>query len=162
MEIVTLEEINSVRERFSAFTEEEIRRLMKTFEKKQTALLVYIAAVAEREELNEEEYDVLISTSLLIWQTMADKFPDLRKVAVERVEELDNRMFETLESMLKKSDESHEKSIQRMIEAHKQPNLLGTISEMSIDTETAVRDELKGILFFTAKNVLDALVEASS
>ena len=56
-------------------------------------------------------------------------------------------------------DEDQEEFIQQMIETHPQPNLLGTISMMTMEAESGVRDELKGILFFSAKNVLDALID---
>jgi hypothetical protein len=160
VEIITLDEIDSAQKEFEAFSESDIRKLMKAYQKKQTALLVYTAAVAEREELNEEEYDVLISATLLIWQTMRKKFPALRKVKIEQMEELDNRLFQDLESMLGQPDEEQVEFMQKVIETHSQPNLLGKISMMTIETDEAVRDELKGILFFTAKNVLDALIEA--
>src|SRR5262249_53068018 len=127
VEIITQEEIDQVRKEFESFTESDIRKMMKVYQRKQTALLVYTAAVAEREELNEEEYDVLISATMLIWETMRRKFPDLRKVRIERMEELDNLLFQELESLLHKSEQEQEKIVSHTIRSHLQPVLLGTV-----------------------------------
>jgi hypothetical protein len=159
MEIITPAEIEQAQKKFETFTEADIRKLMKTYQRKQTALLVYSAAVAQREELNDDEYDVLVSSTLLIWVCMKKKFPAIKKVPIERLDELDNRMFQELESMLEESDEEQEEFIQKVIERHQQPNLLGAICSMTMEAEANVREELKGILFFTAKNVLDALID---
>jgi hypothetical protein len=159
MKIITPAEIEQAQKKFETFTETDVRKLMKSYEKKQTALLVYSAAVAKREELNDDEYDVLVSATLLIWECMKIKFPGLKKVSIERLDELDNRMFQELESMLEESQDEQEEFIQKIIESHPQPNLLGTICSMTMEAEATVREELKGILFFSAKNVLDALID---
>jgi hypothetical protein len=160
MDIITPDEIAATEAELHSFTESEIRKLMKRYQKKQTALLVYTAAVAEREQLNEEEYDILISSTLLAWQSMERKCPSMKKVPIEKMEELDNRLFDDLQSKVDQSDEENEEYIQEMIFRHAQPNLLGRISELSMESEEPVREELKGILFFAAKNVLDALIDA--
>ena len=159
MKMITPAEIEQAQKKFETFTEGDVRKLMKTYQRKQTALLVYSAAVAQREELNDDEYDVLVSATLLVWECMKNKFPAIKKVPIERLDELDDRMFQQLESMLEKSDDDQEEFIQQLIESHQQPNLLGTICSMTMEAEASVREELKGILFFTAKNVLDALID---
>jgi hypothetical protein len=160
MDIITREEIAVTEAELKSYTESDIRKMMKRYQKKQTALLVYAAAVAEREQLNDEEYDVLISASLLAWQTIALKCPSLKKVRIEKMEELDNRLFEDLSSQINQSAEENEEFIQETIFRHAQPNLLGRISELSMETEDGVREDLRGVIFFAAKNVLDALIDA--
>jgi len=68
-------------------------------------------------------------------------------------------LFAELESMLAEPDEKHVEFILGIIQSHPQPYLLGKVCVITNETEDTVRDELKGILFFTAKNVLDALIE---
>jgi len=160
MDVISREEIAAAEDELRSYSESELHKMIKRYQKKQTALLVYTAAVAEREQLNEEEYDILISATLLSWQAILKKCPSLKKVQIEKMEELDNRLFEDLELRIEKSDEENEEFIQEMIFRHTQPNLLGRISELSMETEDAVRGELKGIIFFAAKNVLDALIDA--
>jgi hypothetical protein len=160
MDVITREEISATERELKSLMESGIRKLMKRYQRKQTALLVYTAAVAEREELNEEEYDILISSTLLAWQTIEKKCPTLKKVRIERMEELDNVLLADLQSRMDQPDEENEGYVQQMIFQHSQPNLLGRISELSMESEGDVREELKGIIFFAAKTVLDALIEA--
>jgi hypothetical protein len=159
MEIITPAEIEAAKKKLENLTDNEFRKLLKTYQKKQTTLFVYSAAVAQREEFNEDESDILVSSNLLAWQCLRDKFATLKKVPIEQIDELDDRMFRDMESMLEKSDEDQEEFIQQMIESHPQPNLMGMICSMTMEAGGDVRDELKGILFFSAKNVLDALID---
>ena len=160
MDAITRDEIAAVEQELHSFTESDIRKLMKRYQKKQTALLVYTAAVAEREQLNEEEYDVLISSTLLTWQTFEKKCSALKKVPIERMEELDNRMFEDLQSKTNQTDETIQQFVQEMVSGHAQPNLMARLLELSMRPESPIREEMKEIIFLAAKNVLDALVEA--
>ena len=160
MDLITREEISVTEQELRSYTESDIKKLMKRYQKKQTALLVYTAAVAEREELNDEEYDALISSTLLAWQMIEKKCPALKKVRIERMEELDNLLFEDLQSRLNESDKANEEYMKNMISIHSQRNLLGRISEMVLESEEPLREDVKGILFFAAKTVLDALIEA--
>src|SRR5919106_551075 len=93
---ITQQEIEGTLESFEKFTETDIQKFMRTFQRKQEPLLVYIAAVAEREDLNEEEYDLLITMVLLTWHLMREKFPKMKKLTMKQLERLDDLLYEGL------------------------------------------------------------------
>src|SRR6185369_6491840 len=56
--MVSEDDVRRTDEALSGMTEKDTRKLIRSFQKKQEPLLVYIAAVIEREGLNEEEQDL--------------------------------------------------------------------------------------------------------
>ncbi len=153
MNQITQAEIDGTLQTFEFFTESEVQKFMRTFQKKQEPLLVYIAAVAEREELNEHEYDVLITMVLMTWQAMRNKFPKLKKLGMKQLEKLDDNLYETL-----LNDPA---SMLMSVQDYPQPKLLGTILTHVMESESDVREDKKGMIYFTLKNVLDGLIQAS-
>lgn len=153
MDQITQEEINDTLEKFRTFEEADILKLMRTFQKKQEPLLVYVAAVAERQDLNDHEYDVLVTMVLMSWEVMRKKFPKLKKLTMKQLNELDDTLFETLE----------QKPLTMLMDVkdYPQPHLLGTVLEHVMESEDEVREEQKGMIYFTLKNVVDGLIQAS-
>ena len=153
MNQITQAEIDGALQTFGGFTEAEVQKFMRTFQKKQEPLLVYVAAVAEREELNEHEYDVLITMVLMTWEVIRNKFPKLKKLGIKQLEKLDDNLYETL-----LNDPA---SMLMSVQDYPQPILLGSILTHVMESESEVREEKKGMIYFTLKNVLDGLIQAS-
>ncbi len=151
---ITQDEINAILESFGTFTEADIQKFMRTFQKKQEPLLVYIAAVAEREELNEEEYDLLITMVLLIWHSMRSKFPKMKRMPMKQLERLDDLLYDGLAN--------DPGSMLREVQNYAQPFLHEAVLTSVMEAEEPVREDRKGIIYFTLKNVMDGMIQASS
>ncbi|MGH9856477.1 MAG: hypothetical protein ACRD4B_01415, partial [Acidobacteriota bacterium] len=116
-------------------------------------LLVYIAAIAEREELNENEYDVMITMALMCWEVVRKKFPRLKKLSMKQLSKMDDTLYDTLRN--------NPASMLMDVKNYPEPNLLGTVLTRVMEADSEVREELKGIIYFTLKNVLDGLLESA-
>jgi len=151
---ITQQEIEETFESFETFTEADIQKFMRTFQKKQEPLLVYIAAVAEREDLNEEEYDLLITMVLLTWHLMRLKFPKMKRLTMKQLERLDDLLYEGLAS--------NPGSMLQEVQNYAQPVLHEAVLTNVMEAEEGVREDRKGIIYFTLKNVMDGMIHASS
>jgi hypothetical protein len=154
MILITQEEIDDTLAKFQQFSEEDVLKLMRTFQKKQEPLLVYIAAIAEREEMNDEEYDVFITMTLMCWEVIRKKFPRLKKVTMKQLSKMDDSLYEML-----KNDPG---AMLMDVKDYPQPHLLGTVLTHVMEADSSeVREDLKGIIYFTLKNVLDGLLRST-
>jgi hypothetical protein len=154
MASITQEEIDDTLGRFQQFTEEDVLKFMRTFQRKQEPLLVYIAAIAEREELNDHEYDVMITMALMCWEVVRKKFPRLKKLTMKQLSKMDDTLYDTL-----RNDPG---AMLLEVKDYPEPNLLGTVLTHVMEADSEVREEIKGILYFTLKNVLDGLLGATA
>ncbi|MCI0415524.1 hypothetical protein L0222_22345 [bacterium] len=150
MKQITQEQIENALESFETFTEADIQKFMRTFQKKQEPLLVYIAAVAEREELNEEEYDLLITMVLLTWQLIRLNFPKMKKLTMKQLERMDDLLYERLAN--------DPNSMLQAVHDYPQPFLHEAVLTNVMEAEEAVREDRKGIIYFTLKNVMDGMI----
>ena len=149
---ITQQEVEGTLESFENFTEVDIQKFMRTFQRKQEPLLVYIAAVAERENLNEEEYDLLITMVLLIWHLMREKFPRMKKLTMKQLERLDDVLYEGLAN--------NPDLVLQEVQNYAQPALHEAILTNVMEAEEPVREDRKGIIYFTLKNVMDGMIQA--
>ena len=154
MKQITKEEINATLESFESFTEADIQKFMRTFQKKQEPLLVYIAAVVEREDLNEEEYDLLITMVLLAWHLMRLKFPKIKRLSMKQLERLDDLLYDGLAN--------DPAATLQQVQNYAQPFLHEAVLTSVMEAEEPVREDRKGIIYFTLKNVMDGLIQASN
>ena len=153
MTLITQQEIDETLAEFQQFTENDVLKFMRRFQKKQEPLLVYIAAIAEREELNDSEYDVLITMALMTWEVLQKKYGGLKKLSMKQLSKMDDALYDNL-----RNDPA---SMMMEVSDYPQPHLLGTILTHVMDADSEVREELKGILYFTLKNVVDGLLRSS-
>jgi hypothetical protein len=151
---ITQQEIEGTLESFESFTEADIQKFMRAFQRKQEPLLVYIAAVAEREGLNEEEYDLLITMVLLSWHLMREKFPKMKKLTMKQLERLDDLLYEGLAK--------DPASMLQEVQNYAQPALHEAVLMNVMEAEEPVREDRKGIIYFTLKNVMDGMIQASA
>lgn len=158
--MISEKEIEATEAALSGMNDRDTRKLIRNFQKKQEPLLVYIAAVIEREGLNEEEQDLLTSTAILSWHVMRDHFPQLKTVPMEEIEASDNNLFSTLDRFDAMDDQEQLKYGAKVLEEHPQRELLGYISE-KVSGNEEIREEARGLIFLIAKNILDMLIHAS-
>ena len=145
MQEITQAEIAETLKMFEKFSESDVQKFIRTFQKKQEPLLVYLAAVVEREELNEHEYDLLLTNVLLAWDVMRKKSSNLKKMSMELLQEIDEKPF----------------SVTDNIQHHPQQALLEHIQKNTLDSAPEVREDRKPLILFTLKNVVDGLLQNS-
>ena len=148
-------------EALSGMTEKDTRKLIRSFQRKQEPLLVYIAAVIEREGLNEGEQDLLTSSAILSWHIMQDAFPKLKKVTMEEIEDADNKLFSTLERFDEMNDDQQMHFGTKVLAEYPERDLLGYLSEKVMAAEE-IREDARGLIFLILKNVLDLLIQAKN
>ena len=144
---VTQREIEDVLETFRNFDVRDIDQMMKTFQRKQEPLLVYIAAIVEREELNEHEYDQLITSVLLAWEVLRRRFGKIRKLKMNELQAMD-------EQMRALDPDSN------AVRIGLQPQLMNTIQDNLAGAEPEVREERKPLILMTLTFVIHALDQA--
>jgi hypothetical protein len=160
--MISLEIILEVEQSLRSLEDDEVKKVLRRFERKQTAVFVYLAAVCEREELNEDEQDVLFSIALILWTTLLQNFKSVKKVSMERIEELDNEIMALLEANVDKNDEALAKDVAELVN-QTEPNLFEFIlmRSMKPDETAPVREDIKPLMVLFLKAVLEGFLEVS-
>jgi len=159
---ITREEIAQAQQALAQLTEKETQKIVRAFQKRQVALLVYSAAIVEREGFNDDEQDLFFTMTLLAWQVMKEHYPRMKKVSMDDIEQTDDQLFSSLESFAEMPEEDQFKAGSALIEIHLEPELLGYLIEHVNEAppETGVREEMKGVIMMTLRIILDLLVRA--
>ena len=159
--MISEDTVRQTDEALSGLTEKETRKLIRNFQRKQEPLLVYIAAVIEREGLNEDEQDLLTSSTILSWRIMHDAFPKLKVVSMEEIEDADNKLFSTLEKFDEMSEDQQMHFGTKVLAEYPERELLGYLSE-KVMAAKEIREDARGLIFLILKNVLDLLIHAKN
>ncbi|HEY4491438.1 MAG TPA: hypothetical protein VI958_05525 [Acidobacteriota bacterium] len=159
---ISRDEIEKTHQSLALLTEQETRKLVKRFQKKQEPLLVYLAAVSEREAFNEEEQDIFFTMILMIWQALLKHYPGMKRVSMKRLEEADDHAFASLEQLADSSDADLLRHVDVQLGSHPEKELLGYVVEMTMESnpDSAVREEMRGMIFLSLSFVLDQLLAA--
>jgi hypothetical protein len=145
--VIALQEIEATLQEFRELNDRGIEELIKMFQRKQEPLLVYIAAIVEREELNDHEYDLLITNVLLTWEVLRKKCRNFRKLKMQQLKHIDDRVFQSLDSSLD-------------LTGHPQPALMEKIEITIKEAEPEVREDRKPLILHTLAHVVAALNDA--
>ncbi len=139
-----------------------MKKLLRRFVRKHTAVFVYLAALCEREELNEDEQDVLFSIALILWSTLLQNFKSVKKVSMERIEELDNEIMAMLEANVDQSDAALAKQTAEWVN-QKEPNMFQFIlmRSMKPDETAPIREDIKPLMVIFLKAALEGFLEVS-
>ncbi len=160
--MISLETILEVEDSLRNLEDDEVKRLLRRFERKQTAIFVYLAAISEREELNEDEQDVLFTIALVLWTALLKNSKSVKKVRMDRIEELDNEIMAMLEKNIEGSDVSLAKEAGQLIN-QSEPKLFEYILMrcMKSDQTMPIREDTKSLMVFFLKVVLDGFLEVT-
>jgi len=167
MKTISAEQLEKVHESLRALSERDIKKFLRDFQKQQEPLLVYLSAVAEREEMNDPEYELLIDGSLLFWKLTRDASGRQKKLAMTEIDEADNALLERLDQVADAGDERlleiGSQEVARL-RSYDQPHLIDFLLRHVLETspESGIRKEMTGILFLNLCNVLELLLRASS
>lgn len=137
-------QIAEVRQWLALLSESETRKLVARFQKRQAPLLVYTAAVSQRENLNEDEQDVFLTLTLLAWLAVEKDYGRLKKVSMRDIESSDEQLYSDPSNFEPKS-----LSLQPLLSAH----LVD-----SIHNAEDVRPENKEIIRVALRLILDLLI----
>lgn len=162
MSRITREEIAQAQQALAHLTEKETQNTVRAFQKRQVALLVYSAAVVEREGFNDDEQDLFFTMTLLAWQVMKKHYPRMKKVRMEDIEKTDDQLFSSLQNFVEMSEEDQMKAGSALIENHLEPELFGYLIEQVNEAppESGVREEMKGVILSPLRIILDLMVQA--
>ncbi len=162
MKVIPIEEIQEAHELLLNLSEVDSRKLLRKYQKKQEPLLVYTSAVMVREELNDEEQDLFISMTLLMWHILLQHFPKMKRVSMEEIETADDNTYAGLPELETMDPGDQNLFVEIILNSSAQKQMLGYMLETVNESppETGIREEVKGMLFFTLKNILDLLLQA--
>lgn len=136
----------------------ETIRAVRQFERKQPAVFVYLAAISQREEFNEDEQDVFFTIALVLWMAIVKSCGSTGKVPMKKMEELDKKALAILEA-------GHGSAMDGGIDSagephHREPNLMTFILRRcnEPDAGTPLREESKPLMVYFLKVVLKGLL----
>ena len=144
-------EIDATLQEFRNLTDGGIEKLIKSFQRKQEPLLVYIAAVVEREELNDHEYDLLITNVLLAWEVLRKKCGNVGKLRIEQLKQIDDEILTSEDSF----------DLNAQPGRNPQPALMQTIHASVLGAEPEVRSDRKSLILLTLNHLVIALNNAT-
>ncbi len=159
---ITREEIGKAQQALANLNEKETQSIVRVFQKRQVALLVYSAAVSEREGFNDDEQDMFFTMTLLSWQVLKKHYPRMKKIKMKDIEDTDDQIFSSLRNSAEMSDEDQLKAGSALIENYREPELLGYLIEHVVEAppESGVREEMKGVILMTLRIILDLMIQA--
>jgi hypothetical protein len=146
--MISDDQIVEVRQWLVLLSEAETRKLVAKFQKRQTPLLVYTAAVSERENLNDDEQDVLITLTLLVWLAVEKEYGRLKKVSIKDLESSDELLYSDPTNFEPKS-----LSLQPLLSAH----LID-----SLRNAKEIQPENKETIQATLRLILDLLIRTAN
>jgi hypothetical protein len=167
MQLITPEQIEAAFVFLESLAGKEQKKFLRKFQKKQEALLVYVAALIAREELDDAERDLLTSSALIMWKLTMDASTNQRMIMTREVDEADNDARAKLEKLLDADEDEMQEAEAREAEALDacgQPALVGFFLQTVTEApeESGIRDEMKGILIMYGLTILRLLVRASA
>jgi hypothetical protein len=158
---ISRDAIEKTHQALAHLNEEETRKAVKLFQKKQVGLLVYSAAISEREGFNDDEQDVFFSTVLVIWQVLLKQYPRMKSVSIEQLEKADDQAFTDLGNLTNASDADILRHVDVQLTSHPETELLRYVVENTMESKIgAVRDEMRPPMFLSLNLVLDQLLAA--
>lgn len=158
------EQIEHVLHFLRHMTEKETNKFMRRFQKKQEPLLVYVSALMEREELNVNEQDLLVSCVLLLWKLTSDASPGQRMLTMDEIGSVDTAVREELEGLVDSEEALVDAAMKKLerLDGFDQPELVELVLKeiMEAPEEHGIRDDMKGILFNYVIALMEALLRA--
>lgn len=156
--MISSEKILEIEDSLHTLNDAETNQLVRQFERKQPGIFVYLAGLSQREELNEEEQDHLFTLAIVTWKVVLEHYPRLRKVHVSKLEDVDEAMISLFDRFSAAKDTPLLDYGRSFVSGHREPKLLEFLLNRILNS--AIRDEMKGIVFFGLTAVLDAFLDA--
>ncbi len=151
--MISMESILGIEDTIRNVDEKGLNKLIVKFQQKQPAVFVYLAAISQREELNEDEQDIFFTTALVLWMVLVENSRSVKKVSPKKLNEMDDHLMMTLtdEKVSILPDSREPKLIEYVLMRITQPQ-----------PEFQVREDLKPLMFAFMKVVLDSMLDSRS
>jgi hypothetical protein len=151
--MISMENILEIEDTIRNVDEKGLHQLILKFQRKQPSIFVYLAAVSQREELNDDEQDVFFTTALVLWMALVENSKSVKKVSPKKLNEMDDQLISISE------DEKNPTFLN-----FAEPKLLeyALIRITQPQPEFQIREDLKLLMFAFIKVVLDAMLESRS
>ena len=166
MKPIPAETVERRQARIANLPEEALEELIDRASDEQPFMLAYLMAAGEA-EFNSSEQELLLYVGVVIWQIMREEQEQMRALSeedLETAEETNRQLIEYLEG-----EPEHEllETVETVIGGYSQGPLLRFVIESVMDEDEEayddmepVRDEMKGMLIFYLKILIDCLDEA--
>ena len=163
MKPIPAETVASRQTRIANLPEEALEELIDQASEEQPFMLAYLMATGEA-EFNASEQELLLYIGVVVWQIMREEHADMRALTEEDLdtaEETNRQLIEYLEG-----EPEHElfETVETVIGGYNQGPLLRFVIETVMDEDEEafddmepVRDEMKGMLIFYLKILIDCL-----
>jgi hypothetical protein len=163
--MISAETVTQTWQRLGDLDEIQAQQMGGQMTLEQPYVQVYLLAMSEQPEFDENEGQIFFYVGTVVWQIMKQSPKQLREVTpaeLERAEKANERFFETLSSDTEADFLSATKT---MLEAHPEPEVLRYVVEAIMEEDEEydpddppIRDENRGLAFLYLKVVLDAFI----
>lgn len=159
MQTISADTVERIWRQRTEISPEEFEPYAMEMEKEQPALLAYLLAAGE-ENLSDDEQALLFYLGLNIWEMMRQGVSDPKGVDVEAIDQMESHNITEIGALDGQSPENIEASLNKMVEQHSQPYVLGyAINLLAMDEEQGenIQEENKSRIFFYLKTLVDCL-----
>lgn len=161
METLSAEIVETTWRKMAAMPLDEMPELMERLENEQPEIMAFLMAI-DADLLNQDERELLFYLGMVVWQIMRQGTPRPKRVSVKHLEELITRTEQIVETFMNESAGDFMVTMSRAIKAHHQIHVLRYVVEALFEVDedaeyTAMREEMKGVVFKNLKIVLEAL-----
>ncbi|MEO0896158.1 MAG: hypothetical protein AAFY71_07170 [Bacteroidota bacterium] len=140
------------------FIEDELKfeQMVDDLGARQPFVFTYLMTIGEG-DFNDEEREMLLLLGVIVWRIMSSQ-EEIAPVSEDRLDQVEQLNMPLLEKLA--GDESgFAASVENMITAHNQPEVLRYVVESIVDDEeeSGIREINQGILIIFIKIVIDCL-----
>ncbi len=164
MRIVTHEEIQASMDRIHEMTKSDTRRFMKQMSKEQPYIQIYVAAICERGEFDDEnDADAFANLASIIWHAMRKAAGGrLAKVKADEIDAKEAQIMRLYEYAEGEPESDWSSMVQAWMEDYNQRPLLEFVLDalMSPENPYGVTLEGSGLIFTYLKVIIDCLDNA--
>ena len=163
--MISFESIIQTEEKISAMNEAHTQILVNQMKKEQPYVLVYLLAIGQREEFDDDEIDILFHIGSVLWQVMRQNHNGTRKVTEQALEKAEKANETILEKMESDSEGDFFSAAENLALSHAEPEVLQYITATLMEDDDGnpdnppFREDKLGAAFLHLKIVLDAFIQ---
>ena len=163
--MISSKTIDRTLEKISAMNEAQTRTFANQMKKEQPYVLVYLLAIGQREEFDDDEVEIFFHIGSVIWQVMRQNQNGTRKVTEQALMKAEKANETILEKMESDSEGDFFSAAEKMAFDYPEPDVFRYIIEALMEDEDGdpdnppFREETLGIAFLHLKIVLDVFIQ---
>ncbi|MFC1849144.1 hypothetical protein ACFL27_02945 [candidate division CSSED10-310 bacterium] len=144
--------------KMSAMSPNKAISLGQQLENKQPYAMTYLLAYGERENMNQDEKELLLYLGMVVWQMMLTGNHNLPTVSIDQIEQMEEKNLTMIDYLSAESENNFQEAILAIFDNYNQPEVLRYVVEAleeEDDDECDIRDEMKGAFFLPLKTIID-------